>query len=68
MSLCEPCTKEWMGWLDYKLPPAPIALIQPGGNSLKAVEARRSLRIADWRNTIITQQTLIKNACERTHQ
>lgn len=54
-----------MSWLDYKLPPAPIVLINPGVNSVRDVLQHKASRTQDWKDTITTQQRIIREICER---
>lgn len=54
-----------MSWLDYKLPPEPIVLINPGSYRVQDVLEHRRYRTQQWRDTITSQQKLIKDSCER---
>lgn len=66
-ALCGPCRREWLAWLDYRLPRqrwlAPI-----GGNplllSLDGVEAGYRA----WAGTIRAQQALIEEHCAAAHR
>ena len=62
--LCPACAAESLRWLDYRLPPAPIQLIDIGGGSRNAAD-RRTARARQWRDTITTQQRLIREFCTR---
>lgn len=67
MSLCPSCAEESVRWLDYR-PPAQIRIHTAGGDSLRAVLSRQTLRANDIYDTIRSQQALIRDICERKHQ
>lgn len=60
--MCEEHAEEWRRWLDYKLPPAP-RLIQAGTPSPARMREDRKARFEQWRDTIRTQQDLVRQAC-----
>lgn len=64
--LCPPCRVEHDRWLDYRLAPAPIRLITIGTNRVQDVVALRGLRFEQWRETVRTQQDLIRAGCAAT--
>ena len=61
--MCPKHTAESLRWLDYR-PPVVPTLVSIGGDLRAALEARRG-RFTSWRETIRTQQRLIREACER---
>ena len=62
--LCPPCSREWMAWLDYRLPPPPVGLVSIGGrNKVREVADRREARYRTWRETVRFQQGLIEGSC-----
>jgi hypothetical protein len=60
--LCAEHYRQWQAWLDYRPPPAPMAIITPG-NSVREIAARQQRRFEDWRDTIRIQQAAIVAAC-----
>lgn len=60
--MCPDCSREWLAWLDYRVPPPAIQLISIG-NKAREVNDRREGRLRDWRATIRFQQGLIRQLC-----
>ena len=62
-SLCARHFAEWEAWLDYKQV-EPIRLIEIGV-SARDVAMRQRIRYERWRDTITSQQQLIRDSCRR---
>lgn len=63
-TLCPTHAAEHESWLDYRPPPVRPTLVAIGGGSVRdALEARRG-RFQAWRETIRTQQRLVREACQ----
>lgn len=63
--MCPDCWEQWQSWLDYRIV-EPIQFA-PVGNRVMDVRQRQESRARRWRETIRSQQSLIKDACERHH-
>lgn len=62
--MCQECSREYMAWLDYRLPPPPIRLMSiEGGNPAREIQWRQQRRFEEWRDTIRFQQDLIRRLC-----
>jgi hypothetical protein len=64
--MCDEHAAQWTAWLDHRMPAAPIQLCTPGVSSVRDVLWVRKSRVDDHINLIRSQQSLIKNICERT--
>jgi hypothetical protein len=60
--MCPPCSRAWLAWLDWRLPPAPVQLISIG-NRVREASDRREGRYRQWRDTVRFQQGLIRSRC-----
>lgn len=67
MSLCPTCATASEAWIYYRPVPSP-RLISPGIRRDRDVIAARAAAENDRRDLIRSQQRLIKDICERTHQ
>jgi len=61
--MCGAHFKEWEAWLDYKQV-EPIRLIEIGARPEDA-KMRQKIRYERWRETILSQQQLIRQSCQR---
>lgn len=69
MTLCAPCKKKSDGWLDYRVSPSlKIASGASRDDTPAGVADARRARYDTWRNTIRTQQELIRRLCAEQHQ
>lgn len=63
-AMCPACSKAYLAWLDYRLPPPPIRLMSiEGGNPVREIQYRQQRRFEEWRDTIRFQQDLIRSGC-----
>lgn len=60
--LCPEHAEEWGRWLDYR-PPAAIRLVQIGSANPDRMREQRRISYERWRDTIRTQQELVRQAC-----
>lgn len=60
--MCGPCSRAWLAWLDYQLPPAPIRLWS-GINSVRDIREAQERRYREWRETVRFEQGLIRRLC-----
>lgn len=63
MSMCPPCSRAWMAWLDYRLPPPPIRIDGTGIRRVTDIRYYHERRYREWRDTVRYQQDLIGRLC-----
>lgn len=61
--MCPPCSRAWMAWLDYRLPPAPIRIDGTGIRRVTDIRYYHERRYREWRDTVLWQQGLIRRLC-----
>ncbi len=62
-SMRPPCSREWLAWLDYRLPPPPIRIDGTGIRRVTDIRDYHERRYREWRDTVLSQQALIRRLC-----
>lgn len=61
--MCPSCSRAWMAWLDYRLPPPPIRIDGTGIRRVMDIRYYHERRYREWRDTVLWQQALIRRLC-----
>lgn len=62
--LCDACHREWLSWLDYRLPHTiPFAAQTVYDTSIAGIRDRMRCRFEEWRRTIQEAQDRIRAYC-----
>lgn len=62
-SMCPSHKKSWDEWMDYRLPPPPITLLQVGRPSARGIQEQQEARYREWKDTMNFQLGLIAGWC-----
>lgn len=60
--MCGKHSAEWTAWLSYRTKPSP-QIVQIGNSSVARMREAAEARFRQWRDTIRSQQGLIKQCC-----
>lgn len=61
--MCPSCSRAWLAWLDYRLPPAPVRIDGTGIRRVMDIRYYHERRYREWRDTVRCQQDLVRRLC-----